>query len=122
MYAFNKELNISVKVANTVKETIESIKEKGAKIGKTSLSDLIAGRKEQACGFVLVETNPLEPVEPVKQDETVSKSQKAQIIFDEMYKVETPKNIKLALMAEAGLTKNGAHTYYYNMKSKADNK
>jgi hypothetical protein len=49
---------------------------------------------------------------------TDSKASKAQLIFDE-FKGEKRAVLMDKLMNEAGLTKNGANTYIYNMRKKA---
>lgn len=105
---------ITVKVQSTVAATIKLLKEAGAKIGKTSVADVLSGRKDSACGFFLAE----EVVNPLSQ---MSKTEAAQLIFDDNFGTMSPKGIKGLLMSDAGLTKNGSSTYYYKMKSALKN-
>lgn len=101
---------ITVNVQSTVAATLKLLNEAGASIGKTSLADLLAGRKENACGFVVVEAAPAEKA---------TKAELAQSIFDANFGEIAPKAVKQLMMEQAGLTANGANTYYYNMKKKA---
>lgn len=124
----NFETNVSVAVTGSAQSMADKLN-----ISRSSVNRILKG--DTACGFELVEdiTNALNVAEPVveeaetavvekKEDKPSSKADKARKVFGEMYGVEgnTPKLIKEKMIKEAGLSKAGASTYYYNMKKKAD--
>ncbi len=104
---------ITVNVQTTASATIKLLKAAGAKIGKTSAADLLAGRKEIACGF---QVKTVEVKAPATNKASIARN-----IFNEMFGTDVkPAQIKARMMAEAGLSKHGANTYYYKMKSAAN--
>lgn len=110
--------NIQVTVEGSNASMLQALKDLGVKIGKTSLSDLIAGRKESACGLVIKDVPEVieETVAEASESSAPSKMEIAQDLFAKHYGTSTPKEIKEMFMAEAGLTKHGANTYYYKLK------
>ncbi len=52
------------------------------------------------------------------ENETKSKRELAQVIFDKHFQQLARKDILVMLIADAGLTKAGANTYFQNMKKK----
>ena len=58
-YIYNMALDMRVELnGKTVDEVCQEVSEQGGRLGKTSLRDLLSGRREMACGFGVVEPSP----------------------------------------------------------------